>query len=167
MFTHLLGDFASVNATSAILYPLTTSFDQSGTPISKDIPVTAPDHYAFAGILQSGAVASVSVRAGYGSTPGRRQFLWEIDGEIGSIRMQSDELGGGNISMKDPEVWLDGERVEVEGSRDTLLENLKEEWKEFASGNGGGHATLEDAVRNRRILDAIERSAKEGVRVNL
>ena len=58
-FTHLLGDFATVSATTAIQYPVSTLLDSEGKPTDKTIAVKAPDHIAFTGILKSGAVSSI------------------------------------------------------------------------------------------------------------
>jgi hypothetical protein len=48
-----------------------------------------------------------------------------------------------------------------------LVENLSAGWAEFAKGESGEYATLEDAARNRRLLDAMARSGKEGRTVDL
>ncbi|KAF8064998.1 oxidoreductase [Lyophyllum atratum] len=159
IITHLLGDFASVSATSTIMYPSTTIVSASGTPIETDVPVRTPDHIAFMGVLRSGALANVTWRSGHKSTPGRRQFLWEIEGEEGSIRLEGESSF---IGVRDPGLWVNGEKVEVEGEG-----AVKVEWEEFARGEEGGYATLEDAVKNKRLLDAIDRSAREGKRVSL
>ncbi|KAF8064996.1 oxidoreductase [Lyophyllum atratum] len=160
--THLLGAFASLSATSAILYPTATILDASGTPIDT-VPVTAPDRIAFSGILRSGALASVVCRAGYKSTPGRKAFVWEIEGEEGTVRMEGDNAF---VNIVDPVLWVDGERVEVLGG-EPFVGSLKRQWEEFARGEEGGYARLEDAVRNRKLLDAVVRSCKEGRRVDL
>ena len=88
--------------------------------------------------------------------------MWEIDGEEGSIRLASDEIGF--FSMKNPDLYLNGELVDVpqvSGPSD----NVTSAWEAFAQGEG--YATLEDAVRTRRILDAVTKSAQEGIVVHL
>jgi hypothetical protein len=67
--------------------------------------------------------------------------------------------------MRDPKVYLNGEPVEIE--QGGIVANLSAGWAEFAKGESGKYATLEDAVRNRRLLDAISRSGKEGRTVDL
>ncbi|GLB39662.1 putative oxidoreductase family, NAD-binding Rossmann fold [Lyophyllum shimeji] len=161
--THLLGDFASISATTSIIYPTATIIDASGTPVESDVPVKAPDHVAFTGVLRSGAVASVMCRGGYKSTSGRKPFVWEISGEEGVIRMEGDSAFA---NIVDPVLWVNDERVEVAGS-EPYVGSLKAQWAEIAKGEEGRYATLEDAVRNRKLLQMIDRSAKEGRRINL
>ncbi|KAG5644486.1 hypothetical protein DXG03_008313 [Asterophora parasitica] len=170
ILTFVIGSyFSSISTTSAILFPKATVIDAAGAPIAGEdqLTVTAPDHYAYTGVLKSGAVASVVWRAGLKSTPGRRQFLWEIDGEEGSIKLESDEPLAAFINFKEPTLWLNGEKVEVDGAENPTIGNLRAEWEEFAKGEQGNYATLEDAVRNRTVLDAIRRSGEEGKRIVL
>lgn len=166
VFTHILGSFASVSSTSTIIYPTSTIVDGAGTAVEQNAQVTAPDHVAFTGLLKSGALASITYRGGYSSTPGRKQFLWEIDGEEGSIRLESDSIAGAFIQVRDPKVYLNGEVVTVD-NEGGFVGNLKAAWEEFAKGDQGNYATLDDAVRNRRLLAAVDRSAKEGKRISL
>lgn len=163
MFTQLLGGFTSISATSAVIYPTTTVVDASGTPIETDVPVTAPDHIAFTGVLRSGAVTSIMCRSGYKSMSGRKQFVWEIDGEEGVIRMEGDHAFA---NIVDPVLWVNGERVEVQGG-EPFVGCLKAQWEKFAKDETGGYATLEDAVKNRKLLEEISRSAREGRRIYL
>lgn len=164
-FTYLLGPFASINATTETLYKTATIYED-GKPTNKTVPITSADHVAFTGLLKSGAFTSATWRGGMASTPGRRQLLWEIDGEEGSLRLESNAVGAGLINIRDPQLYLNGELVEVQNTTGAS-DNLTSAWAEFAKGDEGHYATLEDAVRNHRLLDAIKRSAKEGKRVDL
>jgi predicted dehydrogenase len=163
-FTHLLGDFAALSATTAIQYPTATLIDDEGKPTDKTIPQKAPDHIAFTGILKSGAVSSIIWRGGQESTKGRRQLLWEIDGENGSIRLEGDGVGAAMTNISDPVLYLNGELVEVKNVT-SPADNLASAWAEFAG--EGQYATIEDAVRIHRLLDAITRSAEEGKTIRL
>jgi len=166
MVTYLLGDFASVSATAAIHYPTATIIDSEHKPTGKTVTASAPDQIAFTGMFKSGAVSSMSWRGGLKSTPGRKQFIWEIDGEEGSIRLESDSVGAAFMHIRDPDVYLNGELVEVQkapGPADILAAA----WMEYAKGDQGNYTTIEDAVRIHRVLDAINRSAKEGKTIQL
>jgi len=88
--TYLLGEFSSVCATTIISYPTATVLDDTGKPTGDTIISTSYDHIAFSGTLKSGAVASVTWRSGYPSTKGRKQFVWIIDGDDGSITLEND-----------------------------------------------------------------------------
>ncbi|KAJ3497494.1 hypothetical protein NLJ89_g10342 [Agrocybe chaxingu] len=168
-FTYLLGDFTSLTAIDATLYPTGTLVDDDGKPTGKTFPSETPDHFVISGVLSSGLVANLFYRGGYASGPetGRRQYVWEIDGEDGTIRLESDYLYGAFTNIFEPKLYLNGKEVAVEGAGPVgSLDSVTTAWREFAEGHGK-FATIEDALKNRRLLDAIERSAKEGKRVSL
>ncbi|KAJ7107044.1 NAD-binding Rossmann fold oxidoreductase [Mycena epipterygia] len=165
--THVLGDFASVSATSTTIYPTATLFSTTSSE-TRTAPVTAADHVAFSGLLKSGAVASVTWRGGYASTLGRTQFLWTIDGEEGSIRVEEDAVGGAFIHVRDPKLFLNGERVPTDEAWGGSSGNIRAAWADFADGGKDTkYATMEDAVKLKTLLDAIDSSARDGVRVTL
>lgn len=164
--THLLGDFSSVSATTTLHYPVATLLDSENKATDKTTSATAPDQVAFTGLLKSGAISTVVWRGGIASTKGRRQFLWEIDGENGSIRIESDAAGAAFIHIRNPKLYLNGELVDVQQTSGPG-DNIAAAWTEFAKGDEGIYATMDDAVRNHRLLDAITRSAKEGRVVKL
>lgn len=159
--TYLLGDFRSVSATTALHYPVATLLDSERKATNQTITATAPDQVAFTGLLKSGAISTVVWRGGIPSTKGRRQFLWEIDGEDGSIRMESDAMGAAFINIRDPKLYLNGELVNVQHTNGPG-DNLAAAWAEFAKGDEGTYPTMDDAVKNHCLLDAITRSAREG-----
>ena len=160
-----MGDFASVSATVATHYPTAALMDKDRKPTGKTVTADSPDQIAFSGLFKSGAVSSMSWRGGLKSTPGRKQFIWEIDGEEGSIRLEGDSAF---MNVQDPKVYLNGELVEVQnasGRADILA--LASAWMEYAKGEEGNYTTMEDAVRIHRLIDAIKRSAKEGKTIQL
>ncbi|KAF8965736.1 NAD-binding Rossmann fold oxidoreductase [Flammula alnicola] len=159
-FTFVLGDFSTINATAATIYPTTTVIGADGKPTGETLPSTTPDHYSISGQLRSGALATIIWRTGYPTTKGRRVLLWEIDGETGSIRIESDSSAFMNI--QNPTVYLNGEKVEVEAAETGLFGILGAAWDSYANGEEVQYATIDDAVKNQRILDAIERSLVEG-----
>ncbi|KAH7913528.1 hypothetical protein BJ138DRAFT_1145935 [Hygrophoropsis aurantiaca] len=229
-------DFVSVSATKSILYPTASLIDMSGRPTGTSVTVTCPDQVAFTGTLSGGAVASVIFRGGYtavqrgdgpekGKPFGRKNLLWEIDGEDGCLRIESGTMWGSFLQMADPTLFLNGEQIQVQAHRpedapianaiaknaenengtgnsetgtgsarkeggktilnaedllvdcgDASLRNLVTQFAEFAKDRQEGsngedeerrYATLDDAVKLRRLLDAISTSAKEGRRVDL
>ena len=91
VFTHILGDFSSVSAMGTIAYPEVSLIDGNGKPTGKTAKATAFDQIAFSGVLKSGAMISFIQRGGYPSTKGRKQLIWIIDGENGSITIENDE----------------------------------------------------------------------------
>lgn len=144
------------------MYPTTTIVGADGVPIGEPVRVTAPDHYTIAGTLASGAVASIVWRLGYKGTPGRRSFLWEIDGEEGSIRLQVEDGNRSGLSQVNPTLYLNGEVVEVEGAERHLIGTLTAAWEAYSEGREDQYANIEDAVRNHERLEAIKTSLEEG-----
>ena len=163
--TLVLGEFSTINATATTVYPEVTLVDADKNPTGEILPSTTPDHYAITGVLKSGALASIIWRVGYKSTPGRRQLLWEIDGEDGSIRVESDTTSFMNLA--NPTVYLNGEKVEIAGGEGGAIEILGASWEAYASGEEAQYATIDDAVKNHRILDAVQRSLSEGKTITL
>ncbi|PPQ90952.1 hypothetical protein CVT25_008282 [Psilocybe cyanescens] len=164
--THVLGDFVSLTATDAQIYPNITIVDNDNKPTGKIVESQNSDHFAITGVLKTGVLANIFWRTGYTSSEGRRQYIWEIDGEEGSIRLQSDHLLGAYPSVFESELYLNGKKVEFETPGNAVV-TVSGAWKEFADHTTGTYATIEDAVKHHRLLDAIETSAKEGKRVIL
>ncbi|TFK19737.1 NAD-binding Rossmann fold oxidoreductase [Coprinopsis marcescibilis] len=182
-FTHLLGTFTSLNASASVQYPTTTILPNSPPnssprnntpPKAREIPSPSSDHYTISGPLASGAHATLVWRSGYPSSAGRLQLLWVIDGARGSVRLELEQGGafpGPFMNLQDPRVFVDGELALGEGEKGTLAEFVQREWVEFAKTLGGGkgeYATLDDAIRVQKVVDAAQRSiAMGGVRVDL
>ncbi|KAG9223628.1 hypothetical protein CCMSSC00406_0008511 [Pleurotus cornucopiae] len=196
-FTHLLGNFRSVAATSSIIYPTATVLPPSSNHLTENeepaqtLQVTTADHVAITGMLASGAIVSIICRGGYAETPGRQRLLWEIDGEEGSIRLEGNSPGvvGPLIHRHDPDVYLCGGKVVVEKPTEKIdvddgaeaeleleavlrnevvgwLEYAKEKMGEVERGEGK-FVRIAEAVRNRKLIKAIEDSARRGQRVDL
>ncbi|KAH9477571.1 Dehydrogenase aclE [Psilocybe cubensis] len=161
----VLGEFASVSATEATMYPTITFVDEAGKPTDKTIPSRQPDHYAITGILKTGVLANILWRSGYASSEGRRQFIWEIEGEEGSIILQSKEKTGAFPGFTESELYLNGQKVEFE-TPGNVFESCRQAWQEYADGTER-YVTIDDAVKHHRLIDAIETSAKEGRRIVL
>ena len=137
-------------------------FDDNGNPTGKTIESLFPDQFTYSGTLKSGVLASGIWRSGYSSTPGRVNLIWVIDGEEGSIKVESDSS---SLNIQDPKLYLNGELVDVPETG--LFGYLGAAWEEFANGNKGTYATIEDAVKLHKLIDALRLSAKEGRRVDL
>lgn len=205
-FTHLLGNFCNVSATSAIMYPVATVLPPSPSsstpsaergsdeiPPARTLKVRTADHVAISGMLASGAIVSIICRGGYAETPGRQRLMWEIDGEEGSIRIEGNSPGvvGPLIHRYDPDVYLCGEKVVVEKPREKIdhgdgtgngrepeleavLRNEVVGWLEYAKERrgeveegSGKFVRIGEAVKNRKLIKAIEHSARSGQKVDL
>jgi predicted dehydrogenase len=86
---YALGPFVSLSSTATTHYPTVKLVDTSTGNFTGEATSTIKDHIAISGILKSGALISIQWRTG-GSSANRRQFLWEIDGEDGVIRVENN-----------------------------------------------------------------------------
>lgn len=162
----MLGDFASVSATFASLYPEAEIIDNSGKPTGQRVARTNEDQIAFSGTLKSGVVVSFHFRAGLSDAkPGRVPFVWVIDGEESTIKVE----GGSSFYhvLHPKNVFIKGEKWVPEQPLVDFTGNTEAAWGEIAKGKQGDYATFDDAVRVHKVLDAVRRSAHEGIRVNI
>ncbi|TFK46794.1 NAD-binding Rossmann fold oxidoreductase, partial [Heliocybe sulcata] len=160
---YLLGPFASISGVLENQFPVAQVLPKSGKPTGEDIAQTGANQVVISGSLKSGAVVCLHWRGGLETKGGKAgtPFIWTIDGEKGSIRVESDEPSGSFIHVRTPtSYFLDGEEVKVEAKDG--LSNSARAWAEFAKGADGHYSTLEDAVRTKTVLDAVVRSAQEG-----
>lgn len=164
--TYLLGDVTSVSATFATLYPSAELVDAAYKPTGTTLARTSEDQLALSGTLASGALLSVHIRSGVSAaTPGRTGLVWIIDGEAGTIRVENNALLFHVMHPKS--VLINGENWEPEQELVDVTGNLQSAWEEFAKGPEGAYFTFEDAVKLHTVVDAVRRSAREGVRVNI
>lgn len=161
----VLGDIASVSATFATLYPDAEIINDNNEPIGKT-QRTGEDQIAFSATLKSGAILSFHFRGGLSATkPGRVPFEWIIDGEEGTIKVESDSSFYHIAHPKN--VYIKGEKWEPGETLVDLTGNLGSAWTEIAKGEQGNYTSFGDAVKIHRVIDAIRRSAREGVRINI
>lgn len=161
-----MGDFSSLSATTDVQYPTAELVDASGKPTGETITQTGPTQVAVTGKLRNGAVVSLHWRGGLETKAGKdgTPFIWVIDGEKGSIRLESDDAGGSFIHVRPfPTMYLNGEEVKFDADE---VPNPAKAWAEFAK-RSGNHATIDDAVRVKRVVDAIKRSARDGKLIHL
>lgn len=165
MFT--LGPFSSVSAILENQFPTAQLVDGSGSPTGVSIEQTGCSQAAISGVLKSGAVVSIHWRGGLESKHGKdgTPFIWTIDGESGSIRVESSEPGGSFLHIRDPVLYVDGQEVKLE--RNDGMSNTGRAWAEYANGNHGLYPTIDDAVEVKTLLEAIVGSARDACVVHL
>jgi predicted dehydrogenase len=141
-----------------------------------DLTQDIPTQVAASGLLKNNAVFNFHVQCGVAEHAVK--FLWLIDGEEGNIRIEDCEK---NWLRMDPDVLVNGEKIVpgIRQSTDGLGEEEKKEeeedvyalvrraWNAFADGKVGEYPSIEDALRNRRVIDAMKESAVTGKRIIL
>lgn len=173
VFRAVLGPISELTASAQICVPEVTLFDAG-----KTTQRTAPDHFAFAGTLASGAFATFAVR---GLPAGGSGLRFEVNGEAGSLLVTA---AGTNPMIQMSDLVLS--RVGQDGALEAIQVPAEQWWADasigwhaigvgqcyarLAEAIGGGRKVPTDfavAVENHRVLDAILLSAREGRKVIL
>ncbi|KAJ7679673.1 hypothetical protein B0H17DRAFT_1206463 [Mycena rosella] len=90
--------------------------------------------------------------------------LPDLMGDIDKI-LASDFRSPENI--RDPKLFLTGERVPTDEAWGGFAGNIHAAWADFSGGGDTKYATLDDAVKLKRLLAAIDSSTRDGARVML
>ncbi|ESK85819.1 dimeric dihydrodiol [Moniliophthora roreri MCA 2997] len=153
--TYLFGavDFPSISTGLFVnQYPNAQLVDPvTNEPTGETRPQETPHQIAFSGSFAAGAVFNVHIRAALPT--GATRLWWVIDGEKGSLRIEDNMPF---IMSSNPQVFLSGEKVEIE--EEPPLQKASRAWEDFANA-GKSHATLEDALATKKILEAVKKSA--------
>ncbi|KAJ3547370.1 hypothetical protein NMY22_g1675 [Coprinellus aureogranulatus] len=173
----VFGPLKRLSASGTTLYPtITVIDDNTNAPTGVTLPSQFPDHITITGLLKdsndSGAWITIIIRQGHPSTPGRTQLLWDVDGEDGTLKVEDTRPLGWVVSAREPEsVFLNGDKLEWNDEEDgeraeSVVPFMKNTWLEFLKGKerGGRFADIDDAVRLKEILSAIETSLDNGGR---
>ena len=169
---HMLGEFRSVMATTAVRQP-----DVIRTDNGERLAKTAADQIVFHGVLESGAIASVHYRGGMSRGT---KLLWEINGRDGDLQLTAE---GGHAQIFDIKLFggrgggralapiaIDPQHRFVPEELSGPAVNVAQLYACFANDIREGTSTsptLDEAIARHRLIDAIERSAAEGRRVDL
>lgn len=168
---YLVGEFAEVSALMETFVP--ERLLKSGT--RKKGKVTVDDAVSVIGRFQNGAIASLEATR---FAQGRKNSMTlEINGSAGSLAFDSEEMnrlryynsgdpegrrGFRDILATDPvhpfmeNWWPPGHLI---GYEHTFVNTIADFVKAVVSGKSV-QPTFEDGLRNQRVLDAIQRSAK-------
>ena len=174
---YLLGEFTSLNATTATAFPeirFVQADGSKGEPVKSNIA----DFVSVSGVLESGAAASFVMACTTEATPTRNE--WIISGEEGSLKFEAqapimnigphklyqctphkqDGKGGEDewpYAGRDGVQW---EEVEFERGG---FGGIGEVYAAFAEGNQD-LVDFDEAVKRHKMVEAILRSAKNGTR---
>ena len=157
---YLLGEFKSLNATSAIVHPK-VEIDGKATDRATS------DSVSVTGILESGATASFSSTVSPPTTPGNMH--WIISGEGGALKFagESSFLAFQPPTLYQTKVMEGGAKwEEVEVPKSKYFGGIAEVYEAFAEGKSEGLVDFEEAVKRHRMIDAIVRSSNSGERVS-
>lgn len=164
VFLPLLGPIASLSSTLRMDEFVAKVVNEDGSYTGATAPSDGPTQVAINGKLASGAVMSLHWRAGMESPADNESavpFLWVIDGTKGSIRMESRIPMGCWVEIVQPDVWVNGHKLEVpQGAPQTAVA-----WNAFL--HGKRYTTIDDVMDVARVIDAVWKSDAEGRRVEI
>ncbi len=161
-----LGDFRTVAASTAVRRPTVRIIEDGSSH-----RVTAPDHVALTGTLESGAFVSAFYRGGSSRAGNLR---WEINGTEGDLLITAPY---GNLQVAD--LVLEGGRADQAsvsriavhaGDATGFGVNILREYAALARDIREGTRLVPDfayAVRRHRLLAAIQEAARSGVTQHL
>ncbi|KAI0419248.1 oxidoreductase [Xylaria grammica] len=167
-FTHVLGDFAELQAIMKSTVSSIAIFDTKGVLINPAHPKTSPDQILVQGTLESGAVASISVRKPKAEIDGA-SFRWIISGtegeaeviiprshwQFGEVKRTLKLKIGENETQNVDFLYGD----EFESKVPAIAANVARQYRAFAKGDTETFATFESALKTHRLLDRITRAA--------
>ncbi|KAL7946807.1 hypothetical protein V8C42DRAFT_343728 [Trichoderma barbatum] len=163
--THLniLGDFKYIQSTLKTQDNKTKLVDYEGNVTQENFDITAPDTILLQGVLESGAVASVTMRT-CTEPVDNTGFRWIISGTKGELELTCDPgifhwgLTGLKLKLRE----FGGEAKEIDfnpGESEHVSQvpysgqNVARVYEAFAKGEEDGYATLDDALKVHRALE--------------
>lgn len=174
---YLLGEFKSLNATTATTMP-ELRFTQADGSKSEPVKSNIADFVSIQGVLESGATVSYVSSSTTEATPGH--FEWIVSGEEGSLKFES---GNQFIAMAPPTLYqfaLPKQDGKDDGDKGPYATKEGGKWEEVEvekgpfGGIGGVYAAFaegnkdlvdfDEAVKRHQMVEAIFRSAKNGTR---
>ena len=169
-----LGPFQDITASGAVRFPTGQFIDGNGKLTGEISHPTSHDQVALAGSAKWGqedVFVTVHCRSGLSTTGprgrGRRVLQWIIDGEDGTIEVtnrEDDRLQGVWIPMTGKDVYINGDKLELEETEVDQLGSAGKAWLEFAKGK---YTTIDDAIRMHRVVDAALTSISTGKKITL
>ena len=160
-----LGPISSLTSTTSILYPDIKLLDGTNQLTGKTATRHNPDQIAFTGTLASGGTVVLQIATGASSTvKGHNPFRWTVVGEKGTVEATAESF---LFTMAPAKITVNGEPWEHEYEWNSVIGPVQRAWDEFAKGKEGEYATFEDAIKLHKIVDAIEVSGRDGVRVSI
>ncbi|KAI3332229.1 oxidoreductase [Xylariaceae sp. AK1471] len=167
-FTHVLGDFAEVQAILKTKITSIPIFSVEGVVVNPAYPKTSPDQMAVQGVLESDAVASISVRKSTADVDGV-SFRWIISGDKGELEVlvhqSSWQFGEPKRTLKLKIGKNETQNVDFLANDEFELKvpfpgtNVARQYHAFAKGNTETTATFKSALKTHQLLDRILNAA--------
>ncbi|KAI1268926.1 oxidoreductase [Xylariaceae sp. FL1019] len=169
-FIHILGDFVEVQAIMKSVVKSVPIFNAKKELVNPSYPKTSAEHFVVHGVLESDALASISVRKGPNEVDGA-SFRWVISGTKGEAEVI---IPRGQFQSGEPNRTLrvrigdeDAKNVDFIHPNDELEADVAHHWsanparqhRAFAAGNKNEFADFESALRTHKLLSRIVEAA--------
>ncbi|KAI0975398.1 oxidoreductase [Xylaria arbuscula] len=168
-FIHVLGDFSEIQA---IMKSVTTEIpilNGKGEVVNPAYHKTAPEHVLIQGILESGALASISSRKSKNEVD-NVSFRWIISGTEGEIEILIPgfawQMGSPARTLKLRVGTNDAEDVDFVGKDDkfesnvpVLAANVARQYAALAKGDTNAFADFSSALKTHVLLDRVTKAA--------
>lgn len=165
-FTNVSGQFKTLQSVFKIVEKTTKTFGTQGEVVDPAYKVTTPDTILIQGVLDNGAVATLSLRSS-ATTADDVGFRWIIsgtEGEViftGGVGFIQNDIANTKIQFRK---WGSGaEDVEFGGENTGGLTgsplSLARLYEAFASGDSEGFATIDQSLQTEKLLEDIVKSA--------
>ncbi|PNP39170.1 hypothetical protein TGAMA5MH_08847 [Trichoderma gamsii] len=169
--THLniLGDFKDIQSTLKTQNSTTKLVDDAGNVTQENFHITAPDTILLQGVLESGALASVTMRTS-AEPVDNTGFRWIISGTKGELELTSDpgifHWGPTGLKLKVKEFGGEAEEIDFNPDEPEHLsqmsysgQNVARVYEAFAKGEEDGYATLDAALKVHKALEKAKVNA--------
>ncbi|KAI1289019.1 oxidoreductase [Xylaria venustula] len=167
-FIHVLGDFAEIQAIMKSAITEIPIVNRKGEVVNPAYHKTAPEHVLIQGILESGALASISSRKSKNEVDDV-SFRWIISGTEGEIEILvpqfSWQMGHPARTLKLRVGTNDAENVDFigkdkfESNVPVLAANVARQYAALAKGDTNAFADFGSALRTHVLLDRITQAA--------
>ncbi|PGH07398.1 hypothetical protein AJ79_06300 [Helicocarpus griseus UAMH5409] len=171
-FTHVLGEFKDIQTVFKTHGKTTRLFDDTGNVVDPAYKVTAPEYILIQGVLNSGAVASITLRCTSDSADeaGHRWIISGTEGELqftipaGNFIQIQGHLSEAKVLLKR---WK-GETEEVDFKRNEPAHvssvtgdviNTARLYESFATGDEDGYPSFESARKVHHLIDRMKKVA--------
>ncbi|KAJ8115956.1 hypothetical protein ONZ43_g4547 [Nemania bipapillata] len=167
-FVHVLGDFTELQAIMKNTVPEVSIYSAEGVLVNPAYPKTSADHILVQGVLESGTVASLTVRTVRDEVDGV-SFRWIISGTEGEMEVI---IPHGHWQFSEPKRTLklkigknEVQNVDFQSSDEviaalpTIGTNIARQYRAFAKGDTDIVASFQSALKTHRLLDRILKAA--------
>ncbi|KAL7917922.1 hypothetical protein ACQKWADRAFT_331303 [Trichoderma austrokoningii] len=166
---NILGNFKDIQSTLKTQNSKTKLVNDRGNATEESFNITAPDTILLQGVVESGALASVTMRTSTDPVD-NTGFRWIISGTKGELELTSDpgifHWGPTGLKLKVKEFGGEAKEIDFDPGEPEHVsqmaysgQNVARVYEAFAKGEEDGYATLDAALQVHRALEKAKLKA--------